>query len=265
MSYLNITTEERKEIIQLSLRETLGNFPVVGSVLNNIFFEFRSRVKQERLNKLVEVLEKDLANLDLNPQKLQTEENLDLFETIFKKVADTRSEQKREYLKNILVTGIKQTDQVEYCELFAQHILSFHPKELEILSAHLYYLLGGKGPLSRKNELFGEMEQNKIWHQAMNTPQDFLLRSQLKPGFKPRPPHITSAEYNEAKKMLELYIEEIVAEKFGISEDELKFFLQNLLSKGLLRDDGTGAIDTDPITIMSITSLGLKFLNFIKL
>lgn len=262
---MNITTEEKREILHLSLRQIMDSIPVVGPILNNIFFEFRSRVKQERLNELVEMLERDLEHLDIDPKSLQTEENLDLFETIFKKVADTRSEEKRIGLKNILVQGIKHPAQIEYCELFAEHLLSFHPKELEILAAHQCYLLKGKGSLIRKNELTEEMNQHSIWHQAQNNPTNIILKLGVKSGFNPRPPHSMSAEYMEATQMLEQYVKELVPEKFKISEDELKFFLQNLLSKGLLRDDGAGAIGTNAIEIMSITSLGLKFLDFIRL
>ena len=64
--------------------------------------------------------------------------------------------------------------------------------------------------------------------------------------------------------MLNEYEKICVAEKFGIPKDELKFFLQNLLSKGLLRDDGVGTLGTGTTEVMSITSLGLKFLDFIK-
>ena len=261
---MNINTEERKAILDLSLRQILDSFPVVGPILNNIFFEFRTQVKQERLNKLVEVLESDLAKLNIDPKSLQTEENLDLFETIFKKVADTRSEQKRMGLKNILVKGIQHPGQIAFCELFAEHMLSFHPKELEILAAHQIFVIEGKGPLLKKHELKEEIDQHSIWRAALNNPS-VIVNARLKPGFQPREAHIMSEEYAEADNMLEKYANELVPGKFGISEDELKFFLQNLLSKGLLRDDGVGAIGTKPMEIMSITTLGLKFLDFIKM
>ena len=261
---MNTTSEERKEIVRLTLRQMIENVPVLGSFLNNVFFEFRSNIKQARLNKFVEALEQELTDMDINPASLQTEESVDLFDTIFRKVTDTRNEKRRDGLKNILVHGLRHQDQIEYCELFAEHLLSFHPKELEILAAHQLYIVAGKGPLPRRNELKEEMDQHSIYHQARIKPINIMLNYQLKPDFKPRPLHIMKDEYTHAKKMLERYQKELVPEKFGISEDELKFFLQNLLSKGLLRDDGVGAIGTEPIEIMSITRLGLKFLDFIK-
>ncbi|GEM_PF-3155376 len=255
---INTTPEERKEIVRLTLWQMIENVPVLGSLLNNVFFEYRSNIKQARLNKFVEALEEELADMDINPTSLQTEESVDLFDTVFRKVTDTRNEKKRGGLKNILGQGLKHQGQIEYCELFAEHLLSFLPKELEILAAHQSYVLNGKGPLPRKNELKEELHELGLRYQPLNN-APIMLNLRPKPGVEPRPVHIVSKENAEAKKMLEQYEKEMVAEKFGISEDELRFFIQNLQSKGLLRDDGAGAIGVRATEIMSITSLGLKF------
>ncbi|MDP4265509.1 MAG: hypothetical protein Q8941_23490 [Bacteroidota bacterium] len=79
--------------------------------------------------------------------------------------------------------------------------------------------------------------------QARNNPTNLLLQLQLPQQYKPRRPHVVGSEYTEAKRMLKQYQEECVPEKFGISKNELEFFLQNLLSKGLLRDDRVSYAD----------------------
>lgn len=260
---MNTTSEERKEIALLGIRHLLTLFPVVGSLLNDVFFQYRSNIKQARVNKFVESLEQQIASLDIDPRTLQTEASVDLFETIFRKVADNRSEEKREGLKNILVHGLQHQGEVEYCELFADLLLSIHSKELEVLAAHEPYLLNGKGPLTRKQEIEEELDQRSramtkradpVTHLFMNTIDLRTARSV----------DIMLADLAETKELLEQYRQMCVPERFGMSEDELKFFLQNLLSKGLLRDDGVGSIGVDPNEIMSITHFGLKFLQFIK-
>ena len=269
---MNTSPEERKEILHLSLRQILDSFPVIGPILNNIFFEFRSRVKQDRLNKFIESLEQELAEIDIDPKKLQTEENLDLFESIFKKVAETRNEKKRNGLKNILVKGIKQQEQIEYCEIFAELLMSVHPKELELLAAHQPYSIEGKGALACIHELKAEQTRMTRVRQAevrgtLDSSLQKLVKEDIKKfGHHPgRTGKIAGDEMLEAEAVLAAYKENCTPEKFNMTNDEMKFFLQNLLSKGLLRDDGVGAIGTGPVEIMAVSNLGLKFLDFIKL
>lgn len=153
---MNTNPAERNKMIELSLRQLLDSFPIAGPILNNILFEYRSQVRQDRLNHFVSMLEAEFSKLTIDPKTMQTEDNLDLFESIIKKATETKSEKKRRGLKNILLNGIKQQADISYCELFAEQLMSIHQKELEILAFHQYYLIDGKGPLARRNELKAE-------------------------------------------------------------------------------------------------------------
>jgi len=172
--------------------------------------------------------------------------------SIFKKAAETRSEKKRIGFKNILIHGIKNNNEIEYCEIFSELLLVIRPKELEILSAHKHYLIDGKGPLAKKNELDTELNYKQYLVQNRLALRDDRGNSSL------------SREAGNAGTLLKQYQKECTPEKFGITKDELKYFYQNLLSKGLLRDDGALTHGTGATEVMSITNFGLKFLEFVR-
>jgi len=54
------------------------------------------------------------------------------------------------------------------------------------------------------------------------------------------------------------------AEDFGLNRDLYLFYIQDLISKSLLYDEGMGRFSTGPFKIIEITQFGLEFLKFIE-
>lgn len=260
---MNTTPEERQQMANLTLRTILGMFPIVGPILKDILFEYRSRVQQDRINHFVGRLEGSFTNYGINIGNLENEETLDLLENIFKKALQTRSEQKREYLKNILMQGLKDKAEIDYCEVFAELIVSIHHKQIEILTVHQNYLINGKSALVTRRELKTKYDrtQHLIEVGIPESSAAVLSKYML--------PHKTQkdldAEIDTASKLIETYKKECTAHGFELDEDKYKYFIQDLLSKGLLSDDGVGSIGTVPLEIMSLTKFGNKFLKFVRL
>src|SRR5262249_42910959 len=91
------------------LRGLLGAIPYVGTLLNEIAFEARSRIKQARLQAFVLELSEDIRRLaedKIDKEYIASEEFSDLFEDVATRVARTRDERKRAYFRNVLVKGI---------------------------------------------------------------------------------------------------------------------------------------------------------------
>ena len=85
MKHDEITKKATKISINKSL---LGALPYVGSMLNEIFFERRSRIKQERLNNFIAELSEYLNNYsesDFDPNCINSESFGDIFESIIKR------------------------------------------------------------------------------------------------------------------------------------------------------------------------------------
>jgi hypothetical protein len=261
---LHTTPEENKKIAELTIKSIIGVFPVFGSFVKDVLLDYRSQVRQDRINHFVGLLEDELVKMNINPTTLKTEENVDLFESIFQKVIETRSEQKRVGFKNILIHGIKDNQQVEYCELFSNLLLELHSKEIEILFEYQKYTINGEGPLTVRNRWKNELEQlERQVRMGLPEPQ----QASTSKAFSVVMPRKTRKEIDrfikEAETMLKEYEQKCTAETFKLSEDEYQFFLQNLSAKGLLVDDGVGAIGVSTFEIMSLTKFGKRFLSFI--
>lgn len=240
----------------------MSGFPVAGPIVTALF-EYKSQIKQDRLNRFVSLLEDEFIKMDIDLETLKTEENLDLFEGIFKKVAETRSEQKRIGFKNILMHGIRNNDEIDYCEIFSEMLLAITNKELEILIEYKKYLINGKGVLPERQRLKNEKYEvekkgNLNVKVSEDAPSIYIYKE----------PQKTVQELDKgievANNLLDEYRNNCNADRFGITNDEYKYFLQNLFSKGLLTDDGVGAIGTDAMEIMSLTNFGIRFLSFVN-
>lgn len=261
---LNTTPEENRKITELTLKSIIGGFPFVGSFVKDVLLDYRSELRQDRMNHFVGLLEDELIKMGISPSTLKTEENVDLFESVFQKVIETRSVQKRIGFKNILVHGIRDNQQVEYCEIFSNLLLGLHTKEIEILFEYQKYTINGEGPLTVRNKWKNELDQlERRIRMAMPEPQNDSAAK----AFSLVMPRKTRKDIDrfikEADKMLEEYQKRCIAETFNVSDDEYKFFLQNLSAKGLLTDDGVGAIGVHAFEIMSLTKFGKRFLSFI--
>lgn len=55
-----------------------------------------------------------------------------------------------------------------------------------------------------------------------------------------------------------------VASTYGLMDGEFKYFIQDLISMGLLYDDGMNRVGTRPLEFPEITDLGLAFMEFVE-
>lgn len=255
---MNTSTEEKKAMAELALRQLLYSLPIAGPIME-VMFEYSGKVKQERFNRFVQLLDEAFLKNGISLYELQTEENVDLFETIFRKVTQTKSEQKRIGFKNLLIHGLQHREEVDHCEIFSELLLNISEKELAILHYHKKFLIEEKGALKVRNNLKNELyELNNKKALAGDSYQFSHLAVHQKSEEK------LNVLIDQAEAVLNQYKQDCIAERFSISEHEYKFFLQCLFGKGLLIDDGVGAIGTGSFGIMSLTKFGIKFLAFIE-
>jgi hypothetical protein len=85
-------------------KSLFGAIPVAGQLFNEIFFEKRSRVKQERYNSFTQLLiDFFLEHPDVNIHNANTEEFGDLFESVLLRVGKTKAGEKHKRFRDILV------------------------------------------------------------------------------------------------------------------------------------------------------------------
>jgi hypothetical protein len=113
-----------------------SNIPVVGGILDEVLFEHRNRVKQERLNRFVEEFKKYLRSMgscDIDQKHLKSEEFGDIFESILRKVVNTASEEKVHRFKKILLNEMEHTYESDFKETFLDIAFRINEDQIQIL------------------------------------------------------------------------------------------------------------------------------------
>lgn len=264
---MNTSLEERKAMGELALRSLFKNtmklIPVAGPVLTDVLFEFRNKIKEERLFKFLDLLKEHFSNENptVNIDNVTSEEFSDLFENVLNKVAKTRSEQKIIGFKNILLHGSKSKEEIEYCELFSDLLFSLYENDILILNLHKDFLFNNEGLLTKKRSLENELENYKRNLELIQIQNSLIPQS---PWLTKRRNETDIKEDIESiKRKIEGYKKEFTPESFSITKGEFIYRIQNLYNKGLLIDEGVGSIGTSAFEFMTITDFGVRFLKFI--
>lgn len=123
----------------ISLLKTKINilFPVGGAIINEFLFDLYSRIKQDRVNRLVEELESRIHKLEgqqVNLEYIKSEPFLDLTKAVFETASNSGADFKRKFLANVYLDSIAKSDQdVDLKIIFTEFIKSMTAKEVTIL------------------------------------------------------------------------------------------------------------------------------------
>jgi hypothetical protein len=236
----------------------------VGSFLNEIVFDYRSRVKQNRLNEFIDLLSEEFSKRsqdEVDFKKMESDEFGDLFESILKRVIQTSSKDKLERFKKVLVDHMTIERVTDYTETFLDLVARLSEVQISILSRHSKLKKAGIRELFREKEkLEAELEPLKLKVKDENTLRAAGIHdsgdsqyqmSQIK--FRITDIQAKINENNRSRKHT----------TYNITEGEYVFLVQDLYSKGLLMDS-VGSFDVKPFEYMYITEFGEKFLHFIN-
>lgn len=219
-----------KETGKSVLKGCFGTIPVVGAALDEVAFEYRGRVYQNRLNRFIEALADYMGSVrgeDIDYSRLKSEEFGDIFESIVRRVLLTGSEEKIQRFKKILVQEMmKNTKPSDFKETYLDIVSRINEDQIRILNE--YRKAQEKAP----DEMIAERGVIN-GGSADNTPPELS-------------PH-RRAEY------------------YGLSESEYLFYVQDLVSKSLFLDDGMGNLGGyRPYELLEITPFGIEFLRYIE-
>ncbi len=227
------------------LKILIQSIPYIGTPLNEILFEHRGRIKQERLNKFVQNL-KDyfdtVNNSSIDQSYINSEEFGDVFESIIEKVTRTQSEEKLKRFKQILIKQISTPEKREYIESFLDIISKITDKQFEILIKQSEYA-----------KQYIELSE-KI---------DEIIQTPITTGGFAE--HILSHK----KEVLENEKDNLSGkfqfpENYDLEKKEYLYLIQDLISKSLLYDAGIGRIEVNPFDIVLITDYGISFVEYVS-
>ncbi|MDX2361991.1 MAG: hypothetical protein QNK23_14370 [Crocinitomicaceae bacterium] len=126
-------------VIESTYKSTIGQLPVVGTVFNELAFDYSGRLKQQRLNTFTEKLKdyfESIGEDEIDIENILTEDFHDMFEAILKKVSLTQSEAKLERFKNIIVGQLKTPSEFESVERYVEITGRLTEKQMAILYSY---------------------------------------------------------------------------------------------------------------------------------
>lgn len=117
------------------LKGAIGAIPFVGTALNEVIFECRGRIKQNRINNFVlqlgEYIEDHSENIDVD--YIKSEQFGDILESIFTNVLRTGVQDKIARFKKILVNQMNPSNYNEFTDTFLDIVSKINEKEIQIL------------------------------------------------------------------------------------------------------------------------------------
>ncbi|WP_281239948.1 hypothetical protein [Flavobacterium praedii] len=249
---------EKKEISVSVLKSIFGAIPYGGALLDELFFEYNGRLKQNRLNKFIEILAENFTeNTEIDLNNIKTEDFSDLFESILRRVVQTKSELKLLRFKDILIAELKKpSESIELIDHYLDLISNLTEEEITILYNHRFFTTKYEEEIDAMNLLKGNLHslENQLEKESI-----IIGESEIRKQHDD-----IKAEYEKKREYILSFGKFKKADFYNLPENKFMFYKQRLFSKGLLIDNPMSRIGSLPFWHMGITEFGTEFINFIK-
>lgn len=256
--------EDLKQGAITTFKALVEAIPVIGGSLN-IFLDHRSKLRQERVNKFIDILsdyfEKE-SSFSIDPNYLTTDEFGDVFESVLRRIVTTSSQTKLHRFKNILINEIISDIKTDHIETFLDLTNSLNDKQIEIMvvfskipsSIEKYYeqiphieieIESLKVALENERKIFEKGYANDFSrvNDSINRKTEVLAKQ---------------------KKCIAEVAEFRNCKYFDMQESDFRILTQDLVGKSLLVDIGMPILGIRPFDVLAVTDFGKSYLNFIK-
>lgn len=251
------------EIGESAIKSFFAVIPFAGQVLNEVFYEYRGRVKQDRLNEFTALLaEYFQKNVDVDLTTLNWLEFSDLLESVILRVSRTGSKQKQMRFRDIITNYIENPHiDLDYTETYLELISTLNENAIRVLSIHAKYhesFLQNADALNKiRTDIHNrnmQLEEEKILSQKGFANNVIRLQDDIE-NLRDQQNII-----EQEKEILETYQ---THEFYGLSEDEYQYLKQMLSTKALMLDFLIGTFDYVAFKFMRITEFGKEFVRFV--
>ncbi|ATP55557.1 hypothetical protein CPT03_03300 [Pedobacter ginsengisoli] len=254
-------TIDKKEAGISALKMLFSTIPYAGQLLNEIIFDYRGRIKQNRLNNFTELLS-DFFNIhpDIDLENLKSEDFSDVFELVIIKVANTKSLAKQKRFRDILTHHILYPrSSTDNAEIYLQLVAELNETAINILSQYQRFSIESQKISQQLQELDKRRQCLASYHTNITSDQlDEQNQRQIEEQIVDIDKQIEALNtYNESIQDFKK------AEFYQITEGEFLYNKQMLSAKALLVDNGMSYFDIKPFQAMSITEFGDLFIRFI--
>jgi hypothetical protein len=236
---------DKKEIRVSVLKSIFSVIPYGGAALDELFFEYNGRIKQNRLNRFTEILAENFTiNTPINIENIKTEDFNDLFESVLRRVVQTKSELKLLRFKDILIKELNcPSENVELIDHYLDLISNLTEEEIKIMYNHRFFTISYEEEIDEMNSLKDNL--NTLEQQMKN---ETIIINESK--FR-KPYNEVKIKYDKKKEYILSFAKYKKAEFYGLSENKFMFYKQRLFSKGLLIDNRMNRIGNLPFGHMA--------------
>jgi len=151
----NQLSPQATDYVTAAVKAAFGTVPFVGSLLAELVGTIIPRQRIDRIVKFVEVLESRLSNLEQDSvrSKMTNEHFTDLLEEAMGQAARSLSDERREYIANLIANSLSSED-IKYIE--SKHLLRIlgEINDIEVIWLRFYLVptTGGDEEFRRKHE-----------------------------------------------------------------------------------------------------------------
>jgi len=255
----------RKEYSLSALKGLIGAIPYAGTLLNEILFEARSRLKQERVNSFIIDFSEYLNQYSTPEQdlsKINKDDFGDIFEEIIFSVSKTNAEHKRQIFKQILSKELSTSREDNEDKLRYISITNTISKiQFSILTN---YFTNGDVYIELRNKISKqEHEIPKV--KAKLLKETGYSKQGLANRMKAEQDHLIALQSrisNDRSELLSLPNPNDFKE-YDLDQETFTIEIQDLLSKGLISDLSSSENGFKASEIFNLTGLSRKFIAYI--
>ena len=252
-----------KEIGISFLKSIFSLVPIAGQPLNEFFFEFRGRIKQERLNAFTQLMSNHVASrTELDFRNINEVEFSDLMEAVISRVIKTGSEEKHKRFRDILVNYIENPAQsIDHADTFLDLVSQLNEPAILVLKHHEEHDQEFEQLDRRDSELKSAIETEEKQIEKHREEQKRVMTILPRSSSNIDGLRRELIQVQEKIKQLSKYR---MANFYHLTEEDFLYLKQILVSKALLTDSGAGFLGHVPYLNMRITLFGKQFINYIR-
>ena len=265
-SKLNMKPAERKEYLISTFKGLVGVIPFAGTFINEVAFEARSRVKQNRVNNFIQEFSEFMDKETEDSVKLDSvnrEEFGDIFEELILSVSKTSAKHKIKIFKGILGKQFKgDLSNVDQILRYVQITNSINSLQFRILIA--FNSLSDK-VLSYKVQIL-ELERELLDNRQMLQKEREMSKKGYANNVSTFEKRISDTQraISSKQKALRDNVNPSDPRIYKISREDFLIEIHDLISKGLVFDQTITSDLLKPNESYGLTKLGRDYIKYVE-
>ncbi|MBW2938107.1 hypothetical protein KXJ69_08310 [Aureisphaera sp. CAU 1614] len=256
---------QNKEYSISTLKGVIGAIPFAGTLVNELLFDARSRIKQERVNEFIikfselidEHTEEDFSLLNLNNEQLS-----DILEEIIISVSKTSAEHKKEIFKKILLNQLKSSEvDTDDTLRFVNITNEINNRQFEILKS--FHSLSDKVLKYKVQILELKDEARQLNARLVDLKNEYVGSKETSEKIEKRLKDIPKLIKRREMALTQNNVNPNTHSTFNISRELYITEMHDLIAKGLLFDFAIRTNLVQPFVHFGITQLGRSYMKYI--